>query len=342
MEKKVIAKSILVSWLQIAQKQGIDASIMIEHLNIAEDDAFISFEQFALFLEWLIKKTGDNQLGIKLGEQANIAALGVVGQLIQASKTTKEGLENACKYFNLLSTVLKLDYKTSSQQVSLIFETDQTSFSQSPEACWQLLMTSMIFAYKEVYFLSLQQQKPIELHLIYSARDEIELERLFACPIQWNRSQNLLVFDREILDKKIVHADYELLIHLEKLACQRLTQQMEQLEQFSDTVKSLVYALLDPYFPSLETIARQLNLSERSVQRKLKKENTSYSALITDIKKSIAIDCLAKNISIKETSYLLGYSEPSAFVHAFKNWFGKPPLAYKINPVKLSGMKEQV
>ena len=76
-------------------------------------------------------------------------------------------------------------------------------------------------------------------------------------------------------------------------------------------------------------MAANLNLSPRSLQRKLGQEGTSYSAITEEIKKDLAISYLEKDLSIKEVSYLMGYSEPSTFVTAFKKWFGKTPLGFR-------------
>ena len=130
------------------------------------------------------------------------------------------------------------------------------------------------------------------------------------------------------MTERIIYSDFELLVALEKLACKRYTIQIQKTELFSDIIKSIIYTLIDPSFPSLTDISRQVNMSERSVQRKLKEEGYSYSTLLTEIKKSMAIECLDKKMSVKETSYLLGYSESSAFVNAFKKWFGISPLKY--------------
>jgi len=104
---------------------------------------------------------------------------------------------------------------------------------------------------------------------------------------------------------------------------------LQQQASFSEQLKALVYTLLDPAFPSLKMISLQLGMSERNIQRKLKEEKTTYSQLITEMKKSMAAEFLQQKLSIKETTYLLGYSEPSAFIHAFISWYGVSPKNYQ-------------
>lgn len=333
MKQKLISKSLFNAWLQFANQQGFDSFSILQHLQLPEEGNMIPFSTFARFAQWVMQKSENAEPGYSLGKQSSLAAMGMVGQLIQTSRNIREGLQQACKFFNLLSEVMSLKLEEDTQYASLIFEWDKKSEEDFPQICQQLLLTSMIYSFREVYFLTLQKAYPKEIQMSFSPIHKKEMEELFLCQIITDSRSNRLVFDRGILDKKIVFADYELMLHLEKLACKRLGEHMQNQEQLSDRIKALIYTLLDPAFPSLKTVSRQLGISERNIQRKLKEENTSYSRLITEMKKSMATEFLQKKLSIKETTYLLGYSEPSAFIHAFTNWYGISPKNYQLKHI---------
>lgn len=329
MKQKLISKSLFNGWLQFASQQALDSSSILQHLQIPEADSMIPFSTFAHFARWLMQKSGSPEPGYSLGKQSSLAAMGMVGQLIQTSRTIREGLNHACTFFNLLSDVLSLKLEEDSMHAYLAFELDENSEKDFPEVCQQLLLTSMMFSFKEVYFLTLQEAYPKEIHMSFPPIHKREMEELFNCPIQVDGKRNQMGFEKAVLDKKIVFADYELMLHLEKLACNRLGIHRQKQAQFSDQIKGLVYTLLDPAFPSLKTVSLQLGMSERNIQRKLKEEQTSFSALISEMKKSMAAEFLQQKLSIKETTYLLGYSEPSAFIHAFIGWYGISPKNYQ-------------
>jgi len=329
MEKKKIAKSILLSWIQLANKQGINLSSMDQYLEFSDENDMIPFEQFDIFVKSVLEKTGNTQFGMRLGEQSNLAALGIVGQLIQSSPTIKQSIEQASHFFNLISNVIHLGFQITSSDVILSFEVDEMTYKEFPETCQQLMITSLIFSFKEIYFLTLRRYVPLAVEMNFSTQHTTALGSIFNCPIKTGCKQNRLIFDKKILGDKIAYGDYELMAHLEKLACKRLALQNQDLNKFSNVVKSIVYTLIAYGFPQLNTVANQLNMSERSFQRKLKEENTSYSKLLEEIKRSFAKECLDKGLSVKETTYLLGYSEPSAFINAFIRWFGESPRSYK-------------
>lgn len=330
MEEKIIDKTILLGWIQLSQKLGIDSEMIVSELNIQNDETHVLFSDFALFVDWLVEKTGNTNLGLLLGQQSNIAALGIVGQVIKSSNNVRKGLEQAIRFFNLFSNVLTLRMEEHESSVSLVFDIDSTVFKQYERACQQLLLTSMMFSYNEIYFLTLKEFKPNYINLSFSPSKEI-IERSFKCDLELNVSENILQFDKSIIEQPIIYADYELMLVLEKLACKRLVAQNGNLNTFPDIVKAVVFSLIDPSFPDLKTVATHLNMSERSLQRKLSSDKTSYTELVTNIKKDLAEDFLKKDLSVKETSYLLGYSEPSAFIKAFQSWFNITPQSFKLS-----------
>ena len=82
--------------------------------------------------------------------------------------------------------------------------------------------------------------------------------------------------------------------------------------------------------PSQQQIADALHVSNRTLQRKLKSEGTSFMDLLQDTRLQLARKYLRQpSRSVVETSYLLGFSEPSTFSRAFKRWTGMAPAEYR-------------
>jgi len=78
--------------------------------------------------------------------------------------------------------------------------------------------------------------------------------------------------------------------------------------------------------PSQEDIAETLNTSLRSLQRRLRDEDTTFKDLLNETQQELALQYMRDTSrSIGEVTYLLGFSEPSNFTRAFKRWTGKSP-----------------
>ena len=71
-------------------------------------------------------------------------------------------------------------------------------------------------------------------------------------------------------------------------------------------------------------------MGERTLQRGLKAEGTSFQRVVGDVRLALARHHLDRpHATIQEVAFLLGYAEPSAFHRAFKRWTGRTPQAYR-------------
>ena len=76
----------------------------------------------------------------------------------------------------------------------------------------------------------------------------------------------------------------------------------------------------------VDRVAKRLGLTARSLQRRLKDEGSSFNGVREQVRKDLSRRYLDDNLSIAEISFLLGFSEPSAFFRAFKRWTGQTPI----------------
>lgn len=82
--------------------------------------------------------------------------------------------------------------------------------------------------------------------------------------------------------------------------------------------------------PKLTDIAAHINLTPRTLQRRLEEEGHTFNALLDRERKNIAHDLLAHSEhSITEISFLLGFSDPSNFSRASKRWFSCAPIQHR-------------
>jgi AraC-like DNA-binding protein len=80
----------------------------------------------------------------------------------------------------------------------------------------------------------------------------------------------------------------------------------------------------------VETIARSMGQSRQTLYRKLKAEGVSYEQVLDGLRRRLSFDYLGdRRLSVNETAYLLGFSDPASFSHAFKRWTGLSPRAWR-------------
>ena len=152
------------------------------------------------------------------------------------------------------------------------------------------------------------------------------LETQMLCPVKFNEPFRM-VFDKEILETRIINANSEILMIAEQLISQLLDKEQNQ------SVSSIVLRYMLQTIPginlNLKSTARDLNMSERTLQRKLLAENTSYQIILDEVRKELANKYLEENISLLEISFLLGFESQSAFNKFFRKQFGQKPTRYK-------------
>jgi AraC-like DNA-binding protein len=120
-------------------------------------------------------------------------------------------------------------------------------------------------------------------------------------------------------------ADAPLLDTLARFAEQRLA---SATEPWSTRVRDVVLAQGGRV--SLARVAKSMALSPRTLQSRLDGEGTSCKQILDDVRKELALGYLERDdLSLSEIAFLLGYSEQSAFNHAFKRWTGHSPGEHK-------------
>jgi AraC-like DNA-binding protein len=101
-------------------------------------------------------------------------------------------------------------------------------------------------------------------------------------------------------------------------------------ENITMQVRSKIIEQLPEGRPSQGDIAVKLNTSLRSLQRRLRDQDTSFKELLSNTQQELALSYIRDSSrSIGEITYLLGFSEPSNFTRAFKRWTGKSPGEYR-------------
>ena len=138
------------------------------------------------------------------------------------------------------------------------------------------------------------------------------------------------MLDIKCLDQPIFLADPTVLTALEQLADRRMQELFSEKTLSMEVGRLINKTLLTGKETSLDVIAKGLALSPRNLQLKLKAEGVSYQIILDALRKEIALDYLREpDASNADLAFLLGYSDQSAFNHAFKRWTGKTPRQYK-------------
>jgi AraC-like DNA-binding protein len=105
-----------------------------------------------------------------------------------------------------------------------------------------------------------------------------------------------------------------------------LLKTLESAKTARGQAESLLIPILHRGDIGIDDVAQKLGLSRSTLYRKLKAEGTTFEKMVDELRHKMALHYLdGKKVSINETAYLVGFSEPSAFSRAFRRWTGTSP-----------------
>jgi AraC-like DNA-binding protein len=323
----------VLNLIQFASEMGADFNQLISITKYSKNELCnesVALDELAYnaVIEYSIKNTRDPFFGLHAGEQLNLSAAGLIGQITQTSETVKQALEYCCEFANLGCSSLPCylnDCKTHYEVVYVPAEE-----WKSEQAIQHTTDGILAFTIKEFKSLTHNKHHPIAIHLPWDKPSDLsEYKRVFGCPVLFNQTNIAVLLDCSHVEEKIITSDYDLLRIL--VAHAQLKSQRTALEiQFSSIVKRTVIQLIQPQFPTISEVSGHLNVSSRTLQRKLNKEGITYSNLIDDLRLEFALDYLKQpQLQINEIADLLGYADASAFIRTFKRWTGKTPNQFR-------------
>lgn len=156
-----------------------------------------------------------------------------------------------------------------------------------------------------------------------------EYERVFRCPVRFGAATNQLTMPSSILSAAIRSSDKRLFDIIERNLV-LLQEHSLQGGSFAQKVEAAITQKLSVGPPNVETIARLLGTTPRGLRRELAAHSLKFNELVDKARCAMARRLLATTErSLAEITYLLGYSEESAFIRAFRRWMSCTPLDYR-------------
>lgn len=152
--------------------------------------------------------------------------------------------------------------------------------------------------------------------------------KAFDAPVYFDQPFNSLVIMKRDLTRAMPDSD-PLLLGVMQDAIRRLNASTSQ-QSVVDRARSQVNMALLQGEPTLEDVAENMGMSSWSLQRRLREEGVSFTALVDKVRCEMATHYLQqRKLPISEMALLLGYSEVSAFSRAFRRWFGVSPRQWR-------------
>jgi len=316
----IIREIIYAATARGADFQKVCDELGLEPNDLTISDKLVPFKPAAEVWNVTIEHTKDPLLGLHLGEELSPTILGMLGYLIQNCRTVLESFNWVSTYWSLTSTMSKFVLEESGEHILIHNEPALLWHQQYPESARQSMELAMSGTLKLAKMLSGKKILPVRVEFVYPARALREYENIFQCPIHFNSKSNTLTFRKKDLLTSVISYDKSLFEFFNNTLDQKL-KALKKEDRFSDHLKKMILLDFKGRTPSLEIAAAYLNMTPRSLQRKLKDDGTSYRDIVNGLKKELAQTILKKpEFRVNEVAEILGYSDSSSFRKAYKKW----------------------
>lgn len=314
--------------LNLAVSKGADRGALLAHAGIAEADladldARIPFERYVKLMRAGKDLACDPALALHYGEVSNFAEVSVVGLIGNASETMAEALQQLNRYGRL---VVEFDggpnrfaMDPSADGLWLVdTRGNPNDFPELTESTFaRMICGPRSFGVAQIAkAVTVTHPKPG-----YAG----EVARVFGAPVTYDAPRNAILMDYKWSDYRLnLHPRYVFGV-MSKHADQ-LLKELEASKSVRGKVESLLMPVLHKGDASMDAAADKMGMSRQTLFRRLKDENTTFEKVLDELRRRLALDYLgAKKVSVNETAFLVGFSDPAAFSRAFKRWTGKSP-----------------
>lgn len=273
----------------------------------------------------------DPLLGVKIGQKLDYRALGALMPMLWHSPTVREALNNILRFQTLASESGLFKLTQAKTSTKAFVDLDVIYFSYIPTANVlpinpHQILSVVIGTIDLITRLSNHKVYPLKLTVPSTLNAKI-IARSVNFPVQCAEGNVTAVFSTAHLDDAVMGCDPHLYEINKAYAQQRLRLSNEGLALI-ERVKTFI--IQSEYGAAkFEAAEPELGISKRTLQRHLSDQGTSFRLLKEEVIKEQAVKLLiADRLPIEDIAKKLGYSEPSAFHRAFRNWFGVTPKQF--------------
>lgn len=296
--------------------------------HLTDPNARYSYPAVTHLWKMAAKVSGDPCFGFKAASFWHPTTLHALGYTWLASDTLGEALQRAARYVRIANTALTATFEET--DIGYRFTTEMAKdwrgiqpADEAIDASVALILDMCRSCYgSDLHPTLIEVQRP---KISQCAK---QYEKLYKSPIHYSSDRNAIYFDKVDITQRLPTANAELARTNEKIIVDYLARLDKN--NITTRVKAKLLEILPSGHLTEDIILQSLHLSQRTLQRKLKEEGTTFKELLDETRRELAKEYVNDtSLSFSEITYLLGFSEQSNFTRAFKRWQGQSPSAYR-------------
>lgn len=286
-------------------------------------------KQLASIVQSCWRVGGDEFLGFT-EQKVKIGMFSLLAERLINCKTLEEVFTHTAAFYNITGDQLRFTISKNGTLVYIKLNPNFKSKSQHSPPNSLLSELLLLVCHRFSSWLVGQLIPLLRVEMQHAKPEHHEEYRLmYPCPCSYENNNSALLFDSKHLSLPVVRDKEELVTYLKQLPLQWFKKQ-----SYYDTYSAKVMRLLESAAldneSNLEVIAAKLNMTSRTLRRKLIAEGSRFQQLKDNVRRDKAISLFEQpNLSIAQISLAVGFTEMATFSRAFKHWTGVSPSTYR-------------
>jgi AraC-like DNA-binding protein len=308
------------------------ARFPFDPLRLDAQTAFVSREQYSRLAVELILELGDESGGVMPDVQTPVGTTRLIGYSMLNSSTLSAALKRSiefnacCRVRHGAEVINRFHVDDESKEATLAYRCDDDPLeSQHSVLCnlgmWMRFCGWLIGQHIDITSATCAGPRP---EFIAGIR------HFFPCPVTFDQPLNSVTFSARHLDAELVRDEEDLREFLKLAPYYLVIEPQASIQSITHRIRDILGHDFREEMPSFEELTGLLNMSARTLRRRLEKEGTSYQRIKDNARRDVAISLLSRDgKTVSEVAEQVGFSDPSAFHRSFKKWTGQSPGSYR-------------
>ena len=314
------------NYAKLLQSYGISIDELLKRAELPLDlftkkSPSVTAEEYYHFMKAIEEIVPDKKMPILLATAENIETITPPLFAGYCSKNARECIQRIGQYKALVGAVV-FDVREDENEMTVgIKGEDEQELPEIIIGIEMVLLTNLVRKATKENIIPLKVS-------VENLFENQEYEKFLGQRIEKGKT-NLIVFSKRDIEIPFITRNESMWNFFEPELKKRLSE-MDNDDTFSAKVRSVLVEILPAGKSGVEDVANHLGMSKRSLQRKLKEEDTTFQKQLNHVRELLAKNYLQNTqLSSEEIAYLLGYQDLNSFFRAFSLWTGKTITEYK-------------
>jgi AraC-like DNA-binding protein len=286
-------------------------------------DGWVPFHQVLQAYREASRSTGCPYFGMYLAANRDLSYLGPLILIFKYSENLRDGLESVARYIGIQNSGYSVSLSTNGTSATFRFNMSAPGCDRESQWIEESLTTTV----KALRIFLGDSYAPAVIRMSHEriSRPD-QYRRYLGVEPEFGATEDAVIVDAATLAVTNERTDRDMIRFLRDYLDARVPSPDSDI---TVTVRSLLQDLIPTGNYSIDIVADQLNVHRRTLQRRLASAGVRYADLLDSCRASMAIEYLEeRNMPIVNLAHMLGYSDQSAFNHAFRRWHGVSPTAW--------------